>query len=370
MRTGSNGAHRPAAAAPRGGMISTATAPAPLPPRVTVIIPCLNEVRYISPCLDSICRQSYPRACMEVLVLDGGSTDGTLRAVERYAAQHAWIRLIPNPRRIAATALNIGIRSAGGDVIARMDAHCEYPPQYLERLVAALLETGADNVGACVATLPANQSARARGLAAAQAHPLGVGSSWFRIGVREPRWVDTVPFGCYRREVFRRIGLFDEALVRNQDDELNHRLIRHGGKILLVPDATVRYYSRGTYHQVARMYYQYGYYKPLAARKIGAVMTLRQLTPAAFLAAVCAGVLLSPLWSAAGAATLALAGGYAAAVVGVALQAAPTRGAGAALAMAAALPVLHFSYGWGYLRGLWNLLVARRPFAATAALSR
>src|SRR5204863_8804170 len=122
--------------------------------------------------------------------------------------------------RIVPVALNLGIRAARGEIIVRMDAHVVYPPDYLSKCVSALETTGADNVGGMVVTLPANNEPMARAIAIALSHPFGVGNSWFRIGTREQREVDTVPLGCFAREIFNRIGMFDEELVRNQDDEL------------------------------------------------------------------------------------------------------------------------------------------------------
>ncbi|MGH7607745.1 MAG: glycosyltransferase family 2 protein, partial [Gemmatimonadales bacterium] len=266
-------------------------------PRVTVVLPCRNEGRYIAACLDSILAAAYPPERLEVLVVDGMSDDGTRERVARYAAAHPRIRLLDNPARIVPTALNVGIEAATGDVIARMDAHVVYPPEYLPRLVHALAESGADNVGGCIVTLPADGTAVAQAIAIALGHPFGVGNSHFRIGARGARFVDTVPFGCYRRDVFARIGLFDEDLVRNQDDEFNHRLVRRGGRVLLLPDVVSYYYARGSFAQVARMFYQYGAFKPLVARKVGRVMTLRQLVPAAFVSGLAAAALGALFWA-------------------------------------------------------------------------
>ncbi|MGH7528934.1 MAG: glycosyltransferase family 2 protein, partial [Gemmatimonadales bacterium] len=280
-------------------------------PRVSVILPCRNEARYIAACLDSILAAAYPLTQLEVLVVDGLSDDGTRDIVARYAAAYAQIRLLDNPGRIVPTALNIGIGAASGAVIARMDAHVVYPPDYLPRLVRALTESGVDNVGGCIVTLPADRTAAAQAIAIALSHPFGVGRSPFRVGARSARLVDTVPFGCYRRDVFARVGLFDEELVRNQDDEFNHRLVSRGGRVLLVPDVVSYYYARGSFAQVARMFYQYGAFKPLAARKVGRFMTLRQLVPAAFVSALGGTGLVALLWPPAALAGLAIAGAYA-----------------------------------------------------------
>src|SRR5205807_2595104 len=201
---------------------------------------------------------------------------------------------LDNPRRIAPCALNIGIQAARGEVILRMDAHVIYLPSYLPILVHALLERGADNVGGVLETLPGADTAVARAIALGLAHRLGVGNSYFRVGASQPRWVDTVAFGCFRRAAFERAGLFDEELVRNQDDEFNFRLIRRGGRVLLMPTARAYYVARTSLRQLWRMYFQYGYFKPLVARKVGRVMTLRQLVPSLFLTTLAACGLAAP----------------------------------------------------------------------------
>jgi glycosyltransferase involved in cell wall biosynthesis/predicted ATP-grasp superfamily ATP-dependent carboligase len=340
-------------------------------PDVTIILPCRNEAAYIRACLDSLLGTDYPHEHLEILVVDGGSTDGTREIVKEYADAHARLRLLDNPDRIVPTALNAGIREATGEIIVRMDAHVIYPPEYVPRLVAGLRETGADNVGGCIVTLPADGTPVAQAIAIALSHPFGVGNSHFRIGSPEARFVDTVPFGCYHRSVFARIGLFDEELIRNQDDEFNHRLLRHGGRVLLLPDVVSYYYARRSIRQVARMYYQYGYFKPLAARKIGRVMTVRQLVPSAFLAGLIGGGALSLLWPPIAPIWGLTVGAYAGAVLACALPIARIYGLRCAAALAAVFPALHLSYGAGFLRGLWDGVFRRRtPRSAPVPLSR
>lgn len=340
--------------------------------RVSVILPCRNEEQFIGPCLDSFLATEYPQEQLEMLVVDGCSNDRTRDIVTRYASRHPGIRLLDNEKRIVPTALNIGIRAATGDVIVRMDAHVVYPPDYISKCVRALQASGADNVGGTVVTLPANATPMARAIAIALAHPFGVGNSYFRIGTREPRFVDTVPFGCFRRELFGRIGMFDEELVRNQDEELNYRLIREGGRILLHPDVVSYYYARESPRLAARMLYQYGYFKPLVARKIGRVVTVRQLVPPAFVAALAITGGLSLVWAPARVAFGAIALVYAAAAIASAVGAARERGARTATRLAAVFPLLHIAYGAGFLRGLWSLLVSRARWRdpATVPLTR
>jgi glycosyltransferase involved in cell wall biosynthesis len=337
-------------------------------PRVTVILPCRNEARYIAACLDSIIGGAYATDKLEVLVVDGNSTDGTRKIVKDFAAQHPQVRLLDNPKRIVPTGLNIGIRAATGDIIARMDAHVVYPPEYLPRLVQALAEGDADNVGGCMITLPADGTARAQAIAIALSHPFGVGNSHFRIGARAPRFVDTVPFGCFRREIFTRIGMFDEELVRNQDDEFNSRILSRGGRIRLLPDVVCYYYARGSIAQVARMFFQYGAFKPLVARKVGRIMTLRQLVPAALVSALGGALLAGFLWPPAWIAGAGIAALYVGAVLASAARVVRSHGLRSAAALTLVFPVVHFSYGAGFLRGLRSGLWGRRVWRDPAAI--
>jgi glycosyltransferase involved in cell wall biosynthesis len=340
-------------------------------PLVSVVVPCRNERDHIEECLDSIISSDYSPDRLEILVVDGMSDDGTRDILASYAASQVCVTVVDNPDRITPCALNVGIRAARGDILVRMDAHASFPPDYITRLTEWLLRSGADNVGGVCETIPASDAPVARAIARALSHPLGVGNAYFRIGVSEPRWVDTVPFGCYRREVFGRVGFFDEELVRNQDDEFNHRLLAAGGRILLVPDVVSTYRARGTLRQLGRMYYQYGYFKPLAVRKLGHLPTVRQLAPAALVLGFISTALLSPSFGLMRVGFAALALSYA---VPILAAAAATRGSLAfRAALAAALPVLHFSYGIGYLRGAVRFLLFRKRstrMAAAVPLSR
>jgi glycosyltransferase involved in cell wall biosynthesis len=340
--------------------------------RVTVILPVRNEVAHISACLDSILASAHPAERLEILVVDGMSEDGTRELLERYVAQYPRVRLLDNPRRVVPAALNIGVRAATGDIVVRMDGHVVYPPEYIPRLVAALLEGGADNVGPCLITLPADGSSRAQAIAIAMSHPFGVGMSRFRIGAREPCEVDTVPFGCFRREIFKRVGMFDEELIRNQDDEFNHRIITRGGHVWLIPDVVCYYYARRSLRKLARMFYQYGVFKPLVARKVGRIMTTRQLVPGMFVASVLASAAGSLLWPPFGALGLGIASVYAMGIGACAAPVARSHGIRTALWLAVALPVIHVSYGFGFLRGLRDGLFGRSRWrdAAAVPLSR
>lgn len=339
-------------------------APSPL---VSVVVPCRNEARFIGGCLDSILANDYDAARVEVLVIDGASDDGTPDIVSQYAKRDGRVRLLHNPRRITPAALNVGIRAALGDVIVRMDAHNAYPPTYISSLIGWLRRSGADNVGGIWITQATGHSPVARAIALGLSHPFGVGNSYFRIGSTNPRWVDNVPFGCYRREVFDRIGLFDEDLVRNQDDELNLRLVRAGGRILLVPSIVSYYHSRPTLTKLARMNFQYGYFKPLVIRKIGAVMTVRQVVPATFVASLVVAGILAPFSAVSAALFVGVAGTYAVAAAISAIVAVPRHGVLTAAALAAVFPTMHVSYGVGFLRGLYAFFIRRQLSVANGS---
>lgn len=333
---------------------------APVRPFVSILVPCRNEAKYIGPMLDSILANQYPRDRLEVLIVDGMSDDGTRALIARYAGRHPVIQLLDNPKRTTPCALNLGISKARGAIIMRMDVHAFYPPNYIADLVDWLERTGADNVGGAWVTHPGDGTTVARAIAAALAHPFGIGNARYRLGTNEVREVDTVPFGCFRREVFERVGLFDEELVRNQDDEFNFRLLRAGGRVLLVPGVVCRYYARRSLRQLARMFYQYGYFKPLVAWKIGKIMTLRQLVPAVFVLSVLLAGLAAPWVALARALGALIVAGYVALDIACALALGWRYQMRVGLAAAAIFPVLHVSYGFGFLRGGWALLARSR----------
>jgi glycosyltransferase involved in cell wall biosynthesis len=336
-------------------------------PLVTIVVPCRNEERYIAECLDSILACDYPPDQLEILVVDGMSDDGTRAVLADYAARNPLVRMLDNPRRITPVALNLAIRAARGEVIVRMDAHVVYPRNYVSRLVAALDEFGADNVGAVLRTLPANQTAMGKAIAIGMSHPFGVGTSYFRIGTDQPRWVDTIAFFCIRRATFDRVGMFDEELIRHQDGEFNARLIKSGGRILLIPDVVSYYYARATLRQVGRMFYQYGYFKPLVAKKLRRFMTVRQLIPPGFVLGLLVTGVAAFLWNPALILFGLVAGSYAGIVLGSAVQTALKQGPAVGAALAAVLPVIHVSYGVGFWRRVVELLLPSRRASAERA---
>jgi glycosyltransferase involved in cell wall biosynthesis len=329
-------------------------------PRVSIIIPCRNEAAWIARCLESLARNDYPKDRLEVLVVDGMSDDGTRPIVEQFAAGEPSVQLLDNPKRITPAALNIGIAAAKGDIVMRVDAHYEYPPHYISCLVRHLQESGADNVGGIVEMTPANDGVIAKAIAVAVCHPFGVGNAYYRTGVSEPRWVDTVPFGCYRKEVFDRVGLFDEELVRNQDLEFNLRLRKAGGKILLVPDVVLQGHARDSLRKMARMYYQYGYFNPLVIRKLGGHFTRRQAVTPVFAASLIALTVLSIFSFWMRLALAAVLAAYSIPLLVSCIRVGMNRGIACGLALCIVFPLLHVSHGLGFLKGAFDTFILRK----------
>lgn len=302
--------------------------------QISVICPCYNERPFIGACIDSIAHQDCCVTNIELLVVDGMSQDGTRDIIVEKAQQYPWLRLVDNPRRIAPVAMNIGISQANGKYIVRVDAHSIYPSNYLSTLVCALEELeGAQNVGAVCRTLPADDSLIARANAITASHPFGVGNSSFRIGSDKIKEVDTVPFGCWRKDWLQQIGGFDEELVRNQDDELNARTIERGGKIYLLPTIIVDYYARRTLTQAWQMFYQYGLYKPLVNQKLQRPATIRQFIPPLFVLGLIPAL---PLY-------LLIVG-----CISIRYQ---------NIALLLSFPTIHLSYGLGYWVGLFRSVI-------------
>lgn len=329
-------------------------------PFVSIIIPCRNEEKSIGKCLDSVIANDYTKEKLEVIVVDGMSEDKTKEIVNKSAERFPFIKLLSNSKKIVPTAMNIGIKNARGQIIIRMDAHNVYKEDYISKCIKYLQEYNVDNVGGIWVTLPGADTLIAHSIALALSHPFGVGNAYFRIGSVEPKYVDTVPFGCYRREVFDKIGFFDEDLVRNQDDEFNLRLIKSGGKILLVPDIVSYYYARDSLLKLWKMYFQYGYFKPLAAQKVGAILTWRQLIPTFFVSSLIISGVLSLFFKPFLLVSLFIIFSYLIAIVSFSFSIAFKKGFKYLFTFPIVFATLHFSYGWGYLKGIWDFIVLKR----------
>ena len=252
---------------------------------ISVIIPCRNEGKYIRKCIDSILNQDYNNEYVEYLFVDGMSTDETRNIITEYSLIYQNIRLIDNPKLIVPYALNEGINNATGEIIIRLDAHSSYSNNYISTLSRKLIELNADNVGCVCNTDVLNKTPKTLAIKEVLSSSFGVGNSSFRTGVEKVIEADTVPFGCYRRDVFEKYGYYNTKLIRNQDIELNKRIKAFGGKIYLIPDTLCTYYARETYSAIAKNNYKNGLWNILTVKitKNFSSLSFRHFIPLIFL---------------------------------------------------------------------------------------
>jgi glycosyltransferase involved in cell wall biosynthesis len=265
---------------------------------VSIILPSRNEEAFIAKALDSILAQVKGRDDIEVLCVDGMSTDRTRQIVSDYAARDPRVRLIDNPGRTPPRALNAGIANARGRIIVRMDCHSECSPNYVEANVELIQRTGAECVGGYVTTLPGKDTPVGRSIAAALSGRFGVGNCRSRTvkDSNEEEESDEATFGTWPRELFDRIGLFDERLDRNQDMEFFTRIRKHGGRIIISPKITVTYYARSTFASFCKQAFDNGKWGPYTLYLVGGGMRPRHFAPMAFVAALLAGALGGWVW--------------------------------------------------------------------------
>lgn len=252
-------------------------------PIVSLIIPCYNEEKTIRLLLEALLAQTYPLAQLEVVIADGLSTDDTRAEIARFQDAHPELvlRVVDNTARIIPAALNVAIKAAQGEIIVRMDAHAAPAPDYVERCLDALDAGLGENVGGVWDIRPGAEGWVAESIAAAAAHPLGVGDALYRHAT-QPQTVDTVPFGAFRRELVEKIGLFDETLLANEDYEFNTRIRQSGGTIWLDPAIKSIYFARPTFGRLARQYFNYGFWKWKMLQRYPKTLRWRQFLPPVF----------------------------------------------------------------------------------------
>lgn len=250
---------------------------------VSIILPCFNEKRHIKSLLNAIKAQTFPHSQMEVIIADGMSTDGTREVIAEWNKENPdlKIRIVDNEKRIIPAALNRAIEQATGEIIIRLDGHSQPYPDYVALTVAALEARKADNVGGIWEIRPGAETWIAKSIARAASHPLGVGDALYRHA-KTAAYVETVPFGGFRRELWMRIGRFDETLLTNEDYEFNARILKSGGRIWLNPEIKSIYYSRATLGELVRQYWRYGFWKYRMLRRYPATVRWRQALPPAF----------------------------------------------------------------------------------------
>jgi glycosyltransferase involved in cell wall biosynthesis len=331
-------------------------------------MPIRNEGPYIERCLASILAQDYPPQLIEILIADGMSSDGTRDVVLAARQKDSRIRLIDNPRQIVSTGLNAVLPQARGEVIVRVDGHCEIDPMYVRRCVEYLREPGVAAVGGPLATV--GETVVAQAIAAAMSSRFGVGDSMFRVGSDQPRLVDTVAFPGYAKWAIEAAGPFDEELVRNQDDEYSFRLRSMGFRILLAPDVRSRYYSRGTVSRLWRQYYQYGYWKVRVMQKHPRQMRPRHFAPPLFVAALAVSALSAAVISRGWMLGAALLLPYLAVILAGSIQVAGSRGWKLLPFLPFTFLALHLGYGSGFLVGLVKFAHRWQDRGAPAIIGR
>jgi succinoglycan biosynthesis protein ExoA len=317
---------------------------------VTVIMPIRNEAGFIRESLAAVLNQDYPADLIEILVVDGMSTDETCAIVSEIQSKHHNIRLLENPGKVVPIGLNIALAQTRGEIFVRVDGHCVIQPDYIRRCVEYLEIENVDGVGGPMETIGETPSSQA--IALAMSSPFGVGGSAFRTVKDRRMFVDTVAFPAYKRETIRKVGPFDEELVRNQDDEYNFRLREMGGRILMTPDIRSRYYSRSSISGLWRQYFQYGYWKVRVMQKHPRQMSLRQFIPPAFVVSLVVLALLATISAPARILLAGIVGAYLIANLSAAVLTASRGGWRYLGYLPAAFATLHISYGAGFLYGL------------------
>jgi len=264
---------------------------------VSIIMPCFNEETYIRKSLDSLLSQKLNGYKCEILIADGMSTDRTRSILHEYAQHHSEIKILDNHERVTPAALKILLDNATGEYVVRVDGHSVYPKEYVATLAGCLAETGAANVGGAWETVPANGTIVSRIIANALTSRFGVGSSYRTQKGRKAIEVDTVPFGAWRRDHFDEYGGFDPQFIRAQDLEHNIRIKTMGGKILCLPWLRIRYYARGSFSELMKMAFQYGYWKVPVTLKYKRWFSVRQYLPPLLVLGMIMSVSLSTIYS-------------------------------------------------------------------------
>ena len=323
-------------------------------PLISLLVAVRNESRFIEDCLQSILDQTYSQEQLEVIILDGGSSDGTWEIAERLIKGHPNFKLIENSKVTQSAAWNMGIEICNGEIISIVSGHVTLAPDYVAQAVETLQRTSADLVGGTIRAVSATNVGQA--IALALSHPFGVGGARHRYTEYEQQ-TDSVFMGFCHRSLYEKIGGYDEELVRNQDDEFSYRLTKSGGRIICNPDIISYYHSRSTYKSLWKQYFQYGFYKVRVLQKHHRQMRPRQFVPLAFVLALFAALLLAFLIPWGWIALVGLVGVYTLANLGISASIAAREGWRYFWPLPLAFATIHLSYGLGFFAGLfkfWN----------------
>jgi glycosyltransferase involved in cell wall biosynthesis len=259
-------------------------------PIITVLLPVRNEIRYIKRCLDSIVNQTISKDIIEVLVIDGNSSDGTKEIIKYYSDKYNYIKLIENPFCDTISSLNLGIKNARGNIIVRVDGHTVLEEDYIETATKILNKTGADNVGGLMR--PIGNKYIQKSIALAMSSIFGIGWGKFHYSLKEG-FVDTVYLGVFKREIFEKLGYFDPDMPFNEDNEYNLRITISGGKIYLSPKIKSYYFPRDNLKDLAKQFFRYGFYKPKILKKYKRIFSSRHIVPLIFILGILFLIILS-----------------------------------------------------------------------------
>lgn len=323
---------------------------------VSVIVPCYNEEHSIRLLLDAIYSQTYPKNELEVIIADGLSTDQTKAVIGEYQKSHPELSIvvIDNYRRIIPSGLNRAIDVSSGKYIIRLDGHSLPNCEYIQRCIDGLEKGAGDNVGGVWDIQPGADTWVAKSIAFAAQHPLGAGDARYRIGGKAQE-VDTVPFGSFHKDLFSRIGMFDETLLTNEDYELNVRIRQSGGKVWMDPEISSVYFARSSFLELARQYLRYGYWKAQMTHRYPKTLRWRQIVPPLFVLSLLALGLLSFVWILARWLLVAILIVYTIVVVGFGIQMSiKLKNISAILGFPIAVAIIHLSWGAAFL---WGILV-------------
>lgn len=319
---------------------------------VSVVMPVYNEEKYIKKCVESLLLQDYPVEKMEWIFVDGCSKDRTVELLEEYKVKYPnLIQIYNNPNKIVPYAMNIGIEASRGRYIVRLDAHADYATDYISRCIYYLENTDAENVGGVAETK--SHGFMGNAIAKMLSSKFGVGNSQFRTN-GESGYVDTVPFGAFKREVFSKYGGYDERLVRNQDNEMNFRIRKNGGKIYLSNDIKLSYYCRDTVKGIAQMARKNGMWNIITMKLCPGSMGLRHFIPFLFVVSLVGLSLCTLIHWAFGALLGAELILYS--MLNVLFSAKQAKGFKEFLALLLLFPIFHISYGFGSVIGLFKLM--------------
>ena len=318
-----------------------------------MVIPCFNEQKYINECIESIIASDISKDTFEVIFVDGNSDDTTRDIINSYQKNCPYIRLLVNPQKFTPISMNMGINASNGEYIFILSAHAKYEASYFSSLLHSIQELKVACVGGVLITDVKNANKKSNSIKEILTNKFGVGNAEFRTGLKEIKEVDTVAFGCYSKKAFEKFGLYNELLIRNQDIELNKRIINGGGKIYLIPEVTCTYYARETFGQLAKNNYSNGFWNILTAyytNKLSS-LSLRHFIPLFFVLSLILPLLCSLIYTPFALIALVSFISYLSLVIIISFKS--TKSSNSFFYLLFGFLTLHLSYGWGSFVGIW-----------------